>query len=55
LCGRSFSDMLFLILIVDIVVAKPLNETVDADSSNNETFLKVRILRVVGTIGGTET
>jgi len=32
--------MLFLILIVDIVVAKPLNETVDADSSNNETLSK---------------
>jgi len=32
--------MLFLILIVDIAVAKPLNETVDADSSNNETLSK---------------
>jgi len=32
--------MLFLILIVDIVVANPLNETVDVDSSNNETLSK---------------
>jgi len=33
-------NMLFLILIVDIVVANPLNETVDVDSSNNETLSK---------------
>ena len=37
---RCFSNMLFLILIVDIVVAIPLNQTLDADSLNNETLSK---------------